>query len=177
MKSLNINMNELIRLGIECKHQAKIDDALAVFKKVLRKDPENVRALYQYCLLLRIEPDDPVIPILEKMGADPVLAAENSAIVKFALAKIRLDQGEDEIAFTLFQQANAQIYAIRRPAEPDPSLILAFCHKYFSAAQINNNKKYGVTDRSQVFVIGGSRLSAGHAGSRRVHLHEILHKG
>jgi tetratricopeptide (TPR) repeat protein len=97
-----------VSLGKTLQKQGKISEALAVFQEVLRKDPVNVSALYHYGGLSCIEPDDPVVTTLETLSADPGLTVEHSALVKFTLAKIRLDQGEDEIAFALFKQANTQ---------------------------------------------------------------------
>ena len=82
------NVDYLNQLGICCKENGQVEDALKAYNQAIKLDPNNLEGLYNKAILLKSKQEfDEAIRLLEKvLKRDP----------QFTLAKIKLEECQKE---------------------------------------------------------------------------------
>lgn len=158
--ALAINPNDETahnNLGSALKARGRFDEAAAEYEKALAIEPSFAWPYLGLVALKEVQPDDDIIPRMERLLRDRTPSDKGRAHLNFALGKCFDDIGEFDKAFHHYQAGNE----IRKASQPFDAA--AFAEKTdriiatFTRAFFEQRKSLGSEAERPIFIIGMPR--------------------
>ena len=132
----------------------RIGESISAYKTALARDPGCAEAWWSLANLksYRFSRDEHVA--MRMRFEDPALTAGEESLLRFALAKVAADAGDDAAAFADYGRANALQRALRRYDPEAATRAVSQARRLYSGAFFAAREGWGTHERDPIFIVG-----------------------
>ena len=144
-------------LGMIHTRYGRLDEARRAFERAVELAPDNAKFLVYLAELKRFAPDDPHVPIMERMAEDPAVGDDGKVGLHFALSKACMDFQDHARAARHMVQGNA---IRRRQISYDEKASLeelSRIRELFTPDLMQRHARSGHPSDAPVFIVGMPR--------------------
>lgn len=134
--------------------QGDFDKAMALYHQVLQQQSHNVESLLNLVLIGNGMADAALVATLTALHQSPDLSCNDRVHACFALAKIYEAQGDDDRAFTYYEEGNRLQFASQTYDEEALFQYFDLLEAVFTPEFVTTLQKLGSADETPIFVLG-----------------------